>query len=460
MTIWVPDLSRHSGPRYQAIADAIAGAVAAGELAPGSRLPPQRDLAWKLGVTVGTVSRGYMLAEQRGLLSGEVGRGTFVREAASAGAELLPETDSGLIDLTRNAAGSTEHADAVRAAMQTLAGRRGLQRLLHYMPSAGHPAHRATGARWIGRTGLGVTPEQVVMTGGAQQAIAIALGTLAAPGETVLCDSLTYCGLMEAARLFRLRLEGVEMDDGGLSPEALDRLAREKGARLVFAVPTIQNPTVITMDAARRRDIAAVARARDLTIIEDDVYGFLPSDRPPPLATLAPERTVYIASVSKCVAPGLRIGWLAGPPALTERFSDALHGLSLALPPLPAEILRLWVEDGTAARLTERLRADIAARQRLATEILAGLTLRGDPASFHVLLHLPEPWRREEYVSAARAQGVAVVPASTFAVGRVSAPHAVRISLAAAPDLATLRRALEILRDIALADPKARRAVI
>ena len=461
MTSWTPDLAQRHGPRYQAIADAICDAVAAGELAPGSRLPPQRDLAWKLGVTVGTVSRAYMLLENRGLLSGEVGRGTFVRERpAPATGEVVPDAPDGPIDLSRNAAGSTEHGVALGAALEAIAGRSGLERLLHYMPSAGHADHRAIGVKWIAHAGLEVDPGQLVLTSGAQQGLTAALCGLAEPGETVLCEELTYCGLMDAARLHGVRLEGVAMDREGLRPDALVKAARERGARTVVVVPTIQNPTAITMGEARRRAIAEAARATDLTIVEDDVYGFLPASRPLPIASFAPERTVYLASVSKCLAPGLRVGWIACPPALVERFADAVHGMSLAQPPLPAEIVRQWVLDGTARRLSDLLRREVAARQDLAAEIFSGFVFGADPASFHILLHLPEPWRREEFVAAARGQGVIVVPASTFAVGRTSAPHAVRVSLAAAADRGVLRRALETLRDIALAKPGVRRAVI
>src|SRR5512146_1630758 len=106
MTIWQPDLAAFPGPRYQAIADSIADAVRRGTLPPGSKLPPQRDLAWRPGVTVGTVSRGYMLAVERGLLSGEVGRGTFVKPAETVPQSLLPTAKGLPLDLSRNIPGS------------------------------------------------------------------------------------------------------------------------------------------------------------------------------------------------------------------------------------------------------------------------------------------------------------------------------------------------------------------
>jgi DNA-binding transcriptional MocR family regulator len=467
MTIWTPDLSRHQGPRYLAIADAIGAAITAGTLPGGAKLPPQRDLAWRLGVTVGTVSRAYMLAESRGLLSGEVGRGTFVRNsAAPAAAPLLaPSATGNIINLARNVPNATAASleIALRGVFADLSQREGLVRLLQYMPDGGHIDHRAAGARWIGRVGLEVTPEQVVLTSGAQQAMSAVLASLARHGDTVLVERLTYGGFLDAARLFGLKVEGVALDDRGLDPAALNDAALRTGARLVLLQPTVHNPTSVTMDADRRAEIAQVARDRDLTIVEDDVYGFLPLDRPAPIATLAPERTIFIASASKCIAPGLRVGWIASPPALIERFANALHALSLGQPALTAEITRQWILDGTANRLTEELRQETEARQLLAAEILRpvpGLRLQGQPYASHVFVHLPEPWRREEFVAASEARGVRVTPATNFAVSRELVPHAVRLALTTAPDRPTLRRALTVLRDIIAAGPAGRRSEV
>ena len=459
MTIWLPKIASRPGPRYQAIAAAITDAIDQGDLPPGSRLPPQRDLAWKLGVTVGTVSRAYMLAEQRGLLSGEVGRGTYVRDRGAAQGQILGHWNDGVMDLSRNAAHSVAHAAAIRDAMTSLADRQGIDRLLHYMPSAGHMDHRAAGATWIGRTGLKVTADQVIVTGGAQQGIAAVTSALAQPGDIVLTEALTYCGLMDAARLNHVRLEGVPLDAEGMLPDALEAAART-GARMVVVTPTIHNPTTSTMSLERRNEIVEVARRHDLTIVEDDVYGFLPRERPIPIAALAPERTVYIASASKCLAPGLRVGWLACPPALVEPLVDAIHAMSISMPALPAEIARMWIADGTAVKLTEHLRRETAERHALFAEMFGGFEMRANAASFHVLLHLPEPWQPDEFTLAARERGLIVISAPTFAVTRHAAPAAVRISLSAAASTEHLRRALTELRTALESMPRSRRAVI
>jgi len=250
------------------------------------------------------------------------------------------------------------------------------------------------------------------------------------------------------------------MDDEGLLPDALDAACRADRARLLFVNPTAHNPTTATMSPARREAIAALARTHDLIVIEDDVYGRLPERRPPPLAALAPERTVYIGSAAKSVAPGLRLGALHCPPHLLSPLADAQHDLFLTCPPLMAELFAELVRDGTAERLGLRQRQEAALRQDLARQALAGHAYVAQPSGFHVWLPLPPPWRTMEFVERLAERGVVVEPATAFAVERTRAPHAVRVSLSAAASHDRLRRALDVLAETLREMPARRREVI
>ena len=464
MTSWLPDIAGRAGPRYQAIAEAILDAIGLGALVPGDRLPPQRDLAWKLGVTVGTVSRAYMLAEQRGALSAEVGRGTFVRGPGFRGARdgrttLAPAGDIPF-DLGINMACGPEHGAAFAEALGTIARQDGLENLARYMPLGGHPEHRRVAASWIARRGVEAAPERVVITCGAQHGLAVTASALTEAGDTILVEGLTYTGVIDTATFVGRRVTGVAIDGEGMVPDALDHAARHSGARVVVVVPTIHNPTAVVMGAARRRALVEVARAHDLLIVEDDVYGLLPEDNPAPIATLAPERTIYLTSASKSLAPGLRVGWAVAPADIAPRLAGAVFASTVAQPALNHEIVRLWVENGTAERLVATLRTELKARQTLAAEVLAGFELSGHPVSFHTLLHVPETWPATSFAEAALARGVRVTPASMFATERAHAPNAVRISVAAAADRAALREALGILASLLRGGRGATRAVV
>ncbi len=463
MTIWCPDLTPHQGPRYKALAEAIDAAIGQGELEPDQKLPPQRDLAYQLGVTVGTVSRAYALAEQRGLVRGEVGRGTFVSSTGTVGSFYNPvqDGDDDLIKLTVNSLPDDGVQQHLASSLKALAASNlPIGELLAYTPRIGLQPHREAAASWAGRVGMRFSPEQTMITGGAHQAILTAFSGLARPGDTVLCEQLVYSGFKRVAPRLGLRLQGVALDDEGIRPDALEAACRASGAKVLALNPTSHNPTTATMSEIRRREIAALAERYDLILIEDDVYGQLPDDRPPPFAALAPSRTVYITTASKIVAPNLRFGVMIAPEQLFDRLADAQSDLFLTCPPLMAALFTQWLDDGTADHLVERQRAEALARQQLAADCLQGIAYRAQSLSYHLWLPLPDPWRSSTFTDALRAQGVAVDPAFIFAVGPEREPHAVRISLSAARNRERLRKALDVVRATLISGPIGRRDTI
>ncbi len=277
--MWRPRLERRSekkGPIYLALAQAIAADVQAGRLKVGDQLPPQRDLAEVLGVTVTTVTRGYAEAARLGLVNGEVGRGTFVRPPAFAP---LQASDSALIDLGTNALLPQAHAGELANGLAALVARTDPQRLFNYQPHAGLPEHRAAAAAFLKTSGVPADPTNTILTSGAQHAMTVALATITSPGDTVLCESVTYTGMRSLAHHLHVRLQDVAMDAEGLIPDALEDAAMESGSRVLYCMPSIQNPTGRVMSKKRRKDVAAVAEKLNLAVVEDDTYGFLTAAR-------------------------------------------------------------------------------------------------------------------------------------------------------------------------------------
>lgn len=463
---WVPVLERADGPLYLALAAAIQSAIASGELPPGFRLPPQRWLADALGITAGTVNRGYAIARERGLVTGEVGRGTFIREGERSIATVppLPAPSRPATAEPRLPAPEPLVArpvdlscfrspvaglDAMLAPVFAEAALRAARLPLHrYPPVAGHRPHREAAARWLRRFGLEVPAERVMVTTGAQHAIFLTLKALTSPGDAVLTEAVTYSGVKTMAELLGLRLVGVPMDGEGLDPAALERLAGETRARLLVTQPSLHNPTVQRMPPERRQRVAATARAFDLTVVEDDTAAAALADRPPAIAALAPERSVFIASPAKCISPALRVGVLAAAPDLLERIEDTAHLGDLAIPPFAGELLAVMVEDGTADRVVAAYRAVMEERYAIAEAALRGQSYSGHPAAFHLWLHLPESWSARDFAVAAREEGILVVPADNFAVGDAT-PRAVRVSVNGNATADELRRSMETLARLA-----------
>lgn len=446
MSNWSPELTG-SGPRYLAIVDAIAADIRTGKLTPGTRLPPQRDLAWRLKVTVGTVARAYAEAERQGLVSGEVGRGTFVRDGAaepqSVGDFLSAHSLAGnVLDMAVNRPSGDNNAGLLAEAVRAVTRRPDFAGLLSYHLE-GNTRYAAAGAAWFERSGLDVPAERVVVTASGQQAIVACLGAVTRPGDCVLAEEFTYPGIKSAATLLGRQLLPVRCDEGGLCPDAFERALAERHGKVIYLISAGSNPSTATLSEERRRAIVAAARRHDAVIIEDGIYAFLNPSAPPPLAALAPERTLHMTSLAKSVSPALRIGYVAAPDGLVARVAGGVSATTLMVPAVMAEAATQLIEDGGAADCAERQLAEARRRRALATGILGAGTCRGD-AAFNLWLPLPPPWRADTFVAEAKGNGVALSPGGSFAVGRPRY-EAVRVSISAAPDHDSLARGLRIL---------------
>ncbi|RYF95124.1 MAG: PLP-dependent aminotransferase family protein [Caulobacteraceae bacterium] len=438
---WTPTLAAGREPLHERLLAALARDIETGALPPGTRLPAQRDLAHAAGLGLGTVTRAYAAAEQRGLISARVGRGSFVAGRAAPPAETM-------IDLSRNLPPMGRAEALIAQAVGRLQRRPDLITALAYAPRAGEMAHRAAMAGWLatacGLEGLG--PEQVILCGGAQQGMALALGAACRPGDTVLCEEATYMGLKPLAQAAGYRLIGVALDSEGMDPAALAAAAKASGAKAVYLLPTLQNPTGRTMSPARRQAIAGTARRQDLWIVEDDVYGlYAGTSRHPPIAALAPERTFFVAGLSKLVAPGLRAGVVVAPdPAGRERILLALEGLYGAGDTFSRMIAAQWVEDGTAEAIARENIAEAEVRLAMALDILGPAAERpGGEASLHLWLPLAE-LEAERVAGRALRGGVQLTPADSPLVGE-GTTRGLRLCLAAVRERGRLEQGLRIV---------------
>ena len=450
--MWLPKLESRRGPVYRAIADALDEDVQNGALRAGMRLPPHRDLADHLGVTVTTITRAYTEASRRGLTSGYVGRGTFIRgnEAEERSTETAP------FDLSINILMPDKE---VANLQPRLFQRRVLPwtQILGYIPAKGHLRHRQAMAAWLERGGLIVDPDLIVLTAGAQHALSCVISALLKPNDTLLMEELTYSGARAIAQQQHVKIRSIAMDAEGLRPDALETACRATRARALYCMPRLHNPTSVVMSDRRRRQIAAIADKYRLVVIEDDVYGFLSPERTP-LAALIPNRTVYLTSLSKSLFPGMRLGCVAAPAELLDGIVGAVWSSMIMASPIGADLLSGWIEDGTAARIADWKRHEFAARQTMARRIFAGDRLQAHSSSPHIWLHLPTRWSSEAFVAHVRSRGVILNAATQFAVTDQPA-RAVRVCLGPPRTRHGMEQAFAIVKQSLSSQPAAARAV-
>ncbi|MBJ2285934.1 PLP-dependent aminotransferase family protein [Pseudomonas sp. MF6755] len=434
--------------RYKSLVDTFAEAIRSGQMPPGTRLPTHRQLAAEHGLALVTASRVYSELEAMGLVSGETGRGTFVREIALPPGQGSGQMTvaAGLLDLNFNYPSLPGQAELLRTALRQLALSGDLEALLRYQPHAGRVHERAAVARHLLSRGLAVDAEQVLVVSGAQHGLAVTLMALLKPGDVIAVDALTYSGFKVLAQTLHLEIVAIPVTASGPDLEHLHSLCRRRPVRAVYSMPTLHNPLGWVLSLEQRERLVAIAREHNLMIIEDGAYAFLAEDAPVPVATLAPERTVYVGGLSKSVATGLRVGFIAAPSAWVSGLERTIMATTWNVPGVMSAIAVAWIEDGTVAQLEAQKRADAQARQALAAQVLTGVRYISHPCSYFLWLPLAEDARADQVAMTLQRDGISVSTAEPFAVS-AQVPHALRVALGSVP-MAQLREALVKVRTV------------
>jgi DNA-binding transcriptional MocR family regulator len=439
------------GHDYRRIADRIAADIAAGRLQPGERLPPQRAFARRHGVAASTAERAYGELVRRGLVVGEVGRGTFVRAAPPrpGGRALTEPATTAPVNMELNYPSAPGQSELLAPALAPLTHPDVLTDALRPAPADGTAPAREAASALLG------LPGRVLFTGNARQAIAAALASLVRPGGRVGVEALTYPLVKEIAARIGVTLVPLATDEDGLLPDAVAAAHRGAPLSALYVQPTLHNPTSVTMSGARRRQVAAVVRDVNIPVVEDRIWSFLADGAEEPLAVHAPGLTHVVDGLSKRVAPGLTVGFLVVPPHRAEEVGNVVRSGGWSAGRFALEAAVRWIEDGTVARLVAAKREDARHRQRLVRRWLGGFRVRCDPRAYYAWWELPAPWRADTFTAAAAEHGIAVTPGPAFAVDPGRTPDAVRLGLASAavPDL---ERALATLAAVARGGPSAR----
>src|SRR5215208_3910448 len=299
-------------------------------------------------------------------------------------------------------------------------------RTLQYSTTEGDPALRAAVAARLSARGLPTAADELLITSGSQQALTLIATVLLEPGDTVLVEEPSYLAALQAFQLAGATVVPVPCDDDGLDPDAVALLAERHGARLLYTIPTFQNPTGRTLPLDRREALVAAAQRHRFWLLEDDPYGELRySGAPlPPLAALpeAGELVLSLSTLSKIAAPGLRIGWVRAPEALRRPLTIAKQAADLHSSTVDQAAAARWLATVDLDERVGGLRREYGARR---DALLAGLADALPPGSTHnrpdggmfVWARLPDGWDAAALLDRALEHDVAFVPGFPFFAG-------------------------------------------
>lgn len=465
------------GLRYERVADMIEAQIAAGALKPRERVPSLRQMSRAAGVSVGTVVEAYMHLERRGLLETRPRSGHFVAPPASSAPvpssrrtgskrpkvvapkvvhtvlESLARTD--LVALN---SAVTNPASRLNGRLNSLT-----RRVLREMPESpnafivppGDAELRRQVAKRMALTGLDVTADDVVITNGTMEALALSLGVLCRPGETVLVETPTYFGILQL--LEHLRLKVVEVPNrpgGGIDVDAVDYVTSDGKIAAALLQSSFNNPTGAATGGDAKRRIVELLSARNIPLIEDDIYGELcfDNERPKPFAAYDRSGTVITCgSLSKSVALGFRVGWAISARHAPE-LARAKFCTSVACPTLQQHVAARYFASGIHERHLRRVRAELAENVRRFTDTIAAVfpadTRVSCPSGGVVLwLELPRGVDGVKLFHAALAHRIGIAPGIIFSA-RGDYANFVRLS-AGVRWSAEVRRALTVLGGLA-----------
>lgn len=432
MTNWPPDPDSLKRPAYRSLVQVIENAIQSGALKPGERLPTQRRLAYDLRLSVQTVSRAYDKLIEGGRIVGEVGRGTFVRAATD---------DMPMPFVSRKTAGHlldmsilkpvTDHAheEAMQTALRAIARSVPSSILRGFRPE--NPVAGKSGPirNWLALCGLDLHETEVITTNGSTSAMTVAFMTAAQPGDLVLAENIGHHTLRPLTRFLGLRLQGVTVNEGGICPDALEKICQREPAKVLYLMPGGCNPLGFTMSERRRARVVDIARRYDLLIVENQAWGPLQDAPPPPIAALAPDRVLFFTGLTKCLLPGLRVGWLVVPDHLGSAAANRHLVTNWMATNLMTEIATRWIDDGTAEMLLHRQRLALADRADFAADALRGLNWRISPNGLHAWINCRDNREERLLVESARSRGVAVAPGASFSIGPHDLHTGIRVSL-------------------------------
>lgn len=418
---WRPGLSKTRGQtKHAALTERIIADIDAGILRPMDRMPTHRDLARDLGLSVQTVSLSYREAERLGYLSGEIGRGTFVKARVTerAGRLMLDRNPDEAVDLSIVRGVYTQaHEEASRIVLAALAAGDNSSFMSTCRPIAGLDHHRDAARAWLRPLGVDAGPERILITNGAAHGLFLALSCIVRAGDVVLTENLTDHGVIGLANVLGFTLRGLPTDEEGVLPEAFDAACAAGNVRALVLIPTLNNPTSHIAGPARRAALADIAQRHGVFVVEDEVYKPLIEAPLPSIGQMVPDLGFFVTSFSKTVLTGLRVGYLVVPPHYSIRAASILRVTSWSGAYLLAEIASRWVADGTAQRLLAVQREEAQARQRIVAGILGDHVASTHPLSLCAWLAVPPHWTEDGLVRSLAERRVAVTPSDPFIAG-------------------------------------------
>jgi 2-aminoadipate transaminase len=453
----LPELDRNSiVPLYRQIYEHLREAILTGTLPESARLPPERVMASRLGVTRSTIVHAYRELVADGLIAQRAGSGSRVArqngqrlrtvdvpwwvtlppwrvgEFPNVLGELAAKQEPGRISFVQGVA-PDEPSPLHELASSFARVAQDPRFVLSYGDSEGYEPLREVIAQRIRARGAAVEPRNVIIITGSTQGIMMVAQSLAEPGDEIIVESPSYPGALQIFQICGLRAIPIPVDDEGMRVDHVEAVLRTRRPRFIYTMPSLHNPTNSTMNADRRERLVTIARRTGVPIVEDDPYGPLaPESRP--LVGYGIDHVVYLSTFSKTIAPSLRVGWLVAPHAVLERLLLRKQAYDMATSLYVQAAIVDYLERGYDSHVAQ-VREELLLRRKLADEAIAKSWPRSVRAAaprggFYLWATLPREIRARALLDASERRGASFLFGEAFYAGP-GGDHQFRLALTA-----------------------------
>lgn len=451
---WKPLLGRQGKSLYQELSSQLERDIKNGTLRPGTMLPPQRELADYLDINLSTVTRAFKICEQKGLICGATGRGTYVTsDTENSGILLATNAQEKCIEMGAIMPDNTKNQIVIKE-MQKILQEPGAYNLLQYGILEDNYLKKKAAAEWIEKGNFKTDPNQILFAAGGQNAIAAIFGSLFQCGDKIGTTSVIYPGVKTVANMLSIQLVPIFEPTKQMDQESIEKICKTEGLKGFYIISDYQNPTTETLSVEQRKSIAEISRKWNLIVIEDGINTLLSHEPLPPIAHFAPENTIYIASVSKTISPGLRVAFLSTPKSYYNELSIGIYNMNIMVSPLLVETVVRLINSKQADEILHLRKEETKKRNTYIDTILKDYEVLGDEYCNFRWLILPEGFVGESFELSAKNAGVKLYCAERFRVGNSRIPHAVRIAVTAEPKEANFEKGIHIIKKLLEAKPE------
>ncbi|MFA1712369.1 PLP-dependent aminotransferase family protein [Peribacillus frigoritolerans] len=446
---WKPDKNTLKRPFYKSLASLLEQDITNGFLAPGTKLPPQRELADFLDMNFTTITRSYKICEVKGLIYAVTGSGTFVAPNATRSITISADKTANSIDLGF-VASFEQTNDIVSETLQKIVNKSYLEQLLNYNDPTGILHQKTAALNWMESFGIHADQDHIAIVSGAQNALAIALAALFEPANRIATDLYTYSNFIELAKMFHIKLVPIPGDQFGMLPDELEKQCCQTNIDGIFLMPSCNNPTTIMMSDIRKQEIAAVIRKHRLILIEDDIHAFLTagiiSDYRQPMFQLLPEQSVYICGTSKSICSGLRVAYMVYGDAFREKISQAIFNINVKTSSFDAEVITELILSGKAHEIVSQKKRLAKTANDIYSEYFPFRKDVGHPLSLYRWLPIKGHSDALQLETDLKRRGIRVFHSNRFQSGQTTPDMHLRIALSSTNSFDELKIGLDILK--------------